>query len=221
MYVSPSPAGDDGGEPQTPGHQEDQLDFGDLGRQAFLQYWSDLANVSMTLLQDQALGWVGLWQAAATGALDPRGFARLASGIGRASLRTIVGLMAFPYEWSVRRLMSTPSLTFMVDGWAQMVGPQSAPTSITVPRGALVGSTDLHRIDGTLVILARHVQVRMASGGNRVEVALVDLADSSPGALGNVLTAGFYVGVVYALEAPNRRPLALIYVNVDRAVEPA
>jgi hypothetical protein len=173
----------------------------------------------MNLLQQQTLGWVGLWQGMATGTLDRRDLARDVADIWAASFQSVLGLMTFPSEWSARRLMSTPSLVFMVDGWSQTVGPESAPTAITVPDGALVASTVLQKINGGAVIDASHVQVSMVSRGNRVEVSLVNLGNSA-NAPGNVLEAGSYVGVAFAIEGPNRRPLALIYVNVDRTNAP-
>lgn len=194
--------------------------FGTLGSKAFFQYWSNLANVSMSLLETQTFGWVAFWQAAATGTLDKHEFARLAANLWRTSFSTFTGLMAFPFEWSIRRLMSTPSLVFLVDGCSQTVGPVSAATAITVPQGMLVMSTDLQMINGTAVIPASQVQVLMASRGNRVDVTLVNLANSSASTTGNTLANGFYVGVVYAWEAPNRRPLALVYVNVNNPKKP-
>jgi hypothetical protein len=114
--------------------------------------------------------------------------------------------------------MSVPNLVFMVDDVAESAPPQSALTNITA-EGLIVGATDLRRVGGHGQLASSHVEVSMLDRGNRVQVGLVNLARGLNGTK-NRREPGLYLGLAYAYERPNMRPLAAIWLHVQGPVQP-
>jgi hypothetical protein len=191
-------------------------DLGALGQMPGFQYWNDLVSVSMSLMEQQMMRWTGAWQRVALGEETPGGMVRDLAGLWRGWVSMMTGFAAFPAEWSARRLMSTPSLVFTVDQAGQTVQPQSALTAITAS-GLEVGATDLQHVGTPACVPSSSVEVLLLDRGNRVQVTLVNLGRDA-GAAGNNLAPGLYMGVAYAYERPNLRPLALVYLFVYRNV---
>lgn len=198
--------------------RRDEVNFGALGQAPGFQYWNDLVNVTMALWGEQVMRWVGTWQRMATGQETPQQWMEDVSRLWLGWISTMTGFAAFPSEWTGRRLMSVPNLVFMIDDVAETTPPQSAFTNITA-EGLVVGATALTRLGGTERVPADKVQVELLDRGNRVQVTLVDLGQGV-GATENKLVPGLYVGVAYAYERPNMRPLAMVVLHVDEPARP-
>jgi hypothetical protein len=190
-----------------------EVNFGALGQNPAFQYWNDLVNVSMSLWSDQLMRWAGMWQRLATQQETPEQWIQDVSRLWLGWLSTMTGFAAFPSEWGIRRFMTVPNLVFMVDDVAETAAPQSAFTNITA-EGLVVGATSLHRVGGREHVPSDKVQVELLDRGNRVQVTLVDLGHGLD-ERNNRLVPGLYLGVAYAYERPNMRPLALIYLHVS------
>jgi hypothetical protein len=124
-----------------------------------------------------------------------------------------------------------PTLNFIVDGDAELVGPMGTSTSVSLPPGVTTFVTDLCRIGGRTadsgltegphsIDASRHVRTQLSPAGDRVEVTLVDLGRGQSERDGRGIVPGLYVGAVYAMEAETRRPLAVVYVLVKEPPAP-
>jgi len=199
--------------------RDDDVSFESLGQRPSLQYWDDAVNVSRWLWQEQILRWSGTWQRVMTSQGSPRAWMEDAFQLWMGWIQAMGGLSAFPVEWAARRTMTVPNLVFMIDDVAESAPPQEAPTNVTA-EGLIVGATDLHRAGGAERIPAGCVEVALLARGNRVQVTLVGLARGVDQAE-NRRVPGLYMGVAYAYERPNMRPLAVVLVHVQGPVAPA
>jgi hypothetical protein len=190
--------------------RDDDVNFGQLGSTPAFQYWNDLVNVSMNLMEQNAALFSGVFQKIATSNGDPTAWSQQFWDTWMGWLSTTQTAMLFPWQWMARYQGDVPSMVFMVDGVAETQGPSSVMTP-SDPQGLTVAATDLFQAGGPGVISAEaHVQVGTSQDGNRLEVSLVNLRAAAP-------APGLYVGIAYAYETPVRRPLALLHVYVHPA----
>jgi hypothetical protein len=190
--------------------RDDDVNFGQVGATPGFQYWNDLVNVSMSLMEQQAALFSGVFQKMATSNGDPTAWNQQFWDLWMGWLTTAQTAMSFPWQWMARYQGDVPSMVFMVDGVAETQGPFGVMTPVD-PQGLTVTTTDLFQVGGSGVISAEaHVQAWTSQDGNRLEVSLVNLG-------GAAISPGLYIGVAYAYETPVRRPLALLHVHVHPA----
>jgi hypothetical protein len=197
---------------------DEDENLGEMGSTTAFQYWNDWVNVAGPLWEDQLARWARMYNAAASRGSHPGEWTRDVADLWNGWISSFATLATFPWEWSVRRPMSIPSVMFMVDGAAEATGPQSVPSPIAAA-GLQIAATDLHRVGGGPAVPSEHVFVELTSNGNRVQVTLVNLGKYATTS-GNALANGLYTGAVYAFEGPSRRPLAFVHLHVERSGAP-
>lgn len=124
-----------------------------------------------------------------------------------------------------------PTLLFVVDGDAEVVGPVNAPTSVFLPPGVTTVVTDLYRIGGNTtgggnteeprsIDASKHVRAQFSPARDQVEVTLVNLGRGKSQRSSRGIAPGLYVGAVYSMEVATRRPLAAVYVLIEETSVP-
>jgi hypothetical protein len=190
-------------------------------------YWSSMLQATTSFWQGQLTRWSSALEQMREGTYDAsRGMQDIAR-----TWDAWATLMASPCQTGGpgRQL---PTLLFIVDGEAEFVGPQEAPTSVFLPPGVTTVVTDLYRVGGSETARGRqtagtrsieasaHVRAQFSPAGDRVEVALVNLGRGQRRRDKQGISPGLYVGAVYATEVATRRPLAVIYALVEESTVP-
>jgi hypothetical protein len=209
-----------------------------LGGTAVMQYWNDVVTVGMSLSERQAALWSGIWQQTMSGATTSESARLEMQRVWTEYLHAISTWTMFPVQWWLRWIGDVPTTVFVLDfevnaSWVQSIASPSAIANLPL------FCTDLQLVTGTpgtpqpgpfkpgdATLPSKHVLLRKAVLGERLDVQIVDLRQPPSMPVGDGETPlvgsraelhdGFshyqYVGVIYAQELQVRRPLALLTV---------
>ena len=179
------------------------------------EFMNDLINTTTSLWQDQLARWASAYQKMRQGKYDAQ---QLQADISRM-WEPWFTLAAFPFQWGQSSTSQLPTLLLIVDAVAQVVGPFDVLANIHFPETENVTFelADLHQLGGSATFKARYVELTSTPGGNRLSVGLVNLQETRDATdEAERLEPGLFIGPVYFMENSTPRPVALLYVLVEK-----
>lgn len=191
-------------------------------------FWNDLLIATGAFWQDQILRWSDVLQRMREGQYDATQWFKDAAGTWDAWAE----LAMMPLQLGSQNARQLPTLFLVVDGDAEFHEPVDAPLDVFLPPEVTTTTTDLFLIGsdsgagagqatGTRKIDARaHVRAELSPGGDRVRVSLVDLGRGEAARRQRGIEPGLYAGAIHATEVAASRPVALLYVLIQKPLVP-
>lgn len=192
------------------------------------EFWNDLLIATGSFWQDQVIRWSDTLQRMREGQYDSTQWFKDIAGTWDAW----AGLATLPWQLGSQNARQLPTLFLVVDGDAEFHEPVDAPLDVFLPPEVTTTTTDLFLIGsdsgaragqtpGVHKIDARaHVRAGLSPGGDRVRVSLVDLGRGEAARKQRGIEPGLYAGAIHATEVAVPRPVALLYVLIQKPSVP-